>query len=200
MIGYLKGEVSHVFPEYCFINVGGVGYRVFVPESTRKKLGLGQTAILHTYLNVREDAMLLFGFITQDEYELFMKLIGVTGIGPKVALTVLSSVSAEEFCVAVVQKNLTLLTRIPGIGKKTAERLVLELKDKLGTAGKNTNEDAGIDFEPALVDQTQEVISALAALGYSQAEIMPVLRKISKEHTSVEAMIKAVLREFARGT
>lgn len=200
MIGYLKGEISHVFPEYCFINVGGVGYRVFVPESTRKKLAIGQTIVLYTYLNVREDAMLLFGFVSSAEYELFMKLIGVTGIGPKVALTVLSSVSAEEFCVAVIQKNLTLLTRIPGIGKKTAERLILELKDKLGKADPSVAEDSGTEFAPALIDQTQEAISALTALGYSQAEIMPVLRKINKEHTTVEAMIKAVLREFARGT
>lgn len=200
MIGYLKGEISHVLPEYCFINVSGVGYRVFVPESTRKNLSVGQTALLYTYLNVREDAMLLFGFASHDEYDLFMKLIGVTGIGPKVALTVLSSVSAEEFCIAIVQRNLTLLTRIPGIGKKTAERLVLELKDKLGKMGTSADDEMGTAFEPAVIDQTQEAISALAALGYSQAEIMPVLKKIGKEHTSVEAMIKAVLREFARGT
>lgn len=200
MIGYLKGEISHVLPEYCFINVSGVGYRVFVPESTRKRLDVGQAALLYTYLNVREDAMLLFGFASHDEYDLFMKLIGVTGIGPKVALTVLSSVSAEEFCIAIVQRNLTLLTRIPGIGKKTAERLVLELKDKLGKMGTSADDEMGTAFEPAVTDQTQEAISALAALGYSQAEIIPVLRKIGKEHTSVEAMIKAVLREFARGT
>ena len=201
MIGYLKGEISHVLPEYCFINVSGVGYRVFVPESTRKNLSAGQPALLFTYLNVREDAMLLFGFASHAEYDLFMKLIGVTGIGPKVALTVLSSVSAEEFCIAVVQRNLALLTRIPGIGKKTAERLVLELKDKLGTMGTTSADDeTGTAFEPAVIDQTQEAISALTALGYSQAEIIPVLRKIGKEHTSVEAVIKAVLREFARGT
>lgn len=200
MIGYLKGEVTHVFPEYCFLNVNGVGYRVFIPESTRRKLSIGQTAMLHTYLNVREDAMLLFGFSNQDDYELFMKLIAVTGIGPKVALAILSAVSAEEFCLAVIQKNLTLLTRIPGIGKKTAERLVLELKDKLAQPEKLSDKAAIGGLEPAAVDEMQEAMRALVALGYSQAEIMPALRRVSKENTSVETMIKAVLRELARGT
>ena len=200
MIGYLKGEISHIFPEFCFLSVNGVGYRVYVPESTRKKLATGKTALLYTYLNVREDAMLLFGFISQDEYELFMKLISVTGIGPKVALAILSSISVEEFCISVSQKNITLLTRIPGIGKKTAERLVLELKDKLAKYDQKDDEEGSAYAEPATADSAHEAISALTALGYSQAEILPVIRKISKEHASAEAMIKAVLREFARGT
>jgi len=145
--------------------------------------------------------MLLFGFADQNDYELFMKLISVSGIGPKVALSILSAISAAEFCLAVAQKNLTLLTRIPGIGKKTAERLVLELKDKIGPVDNlDDGEFVGSKIEDTPVDDTQQIIQAMAALGYSQAEIMPVLRKVGKNHTSVEAAIKAVLREFARGS
>lgn len=200
MIGYLKGEVTHIFPEYCFLNVGGVGYRVFIPESTRRRLGIGHTAQLYTYLNVREDAMLLFGFAEQDDYELFMKLISVSGVGPKVALAILSSIAARDFCLAVAQKNLTLLTRIPGVGKKTAERLVLELKDKVGVVEQSDVEGIAIHTEETAADDSQQVIHALLALGYTHAEITPVLRRIGKNHASVEAAIKAVLREFARGS
>ena len=200
MIGYLKGDISHVFAEYCFINVNGVGYRVFVPESTRRKLHASQQALLYTYLNVREDAMLLFGFISQEEYELFMKLIAVTGIGPKAALLILSAVSAEEFCIAIGQRNLALLTKIPGIGKKTAERLVLELKDKLGSMGASASGDSTEnDISSVPADKEREVMTALTALGYSQSEVLPVLRRIGRENMTLEETIKAALREFARG-
>jgi Holliday junction DNA helicase RuvA len=199
MIGYLKGEISHVFPEYCFVAVNGVGYRVFIPESTRKKLIIGQTAQLYTYLNVREDAHLLFGFINQDDYELFMQLIGVTGIGPKVGLTILSSVSAGDFRIAVVQKNLSVLTKIPGIGKKTAERLVLELKDKLQIPGLSDETVESGHVEDATGDNAQEALQALLALGYSQSEVIPLIRKLNTGTLSVELIIKSVLKEFARG-
>ncbi|MDU2066354.1 MAG: Holliday junction branch migration protein RuvA, partial [Sporomusaceae bacterium] len=132
MIGYLKGQISHLFTDYCFIDVQGVGYRVFIPLSTRQKLSVGLTATLFTSLQVREDAMLLYGFFTQAEYDLFIHLTSVSGIGPKVALSVLSVMKPEEVQAAISQKNVALLTKIPGIGKKTAERLILELKDKLG--------------------------------------------------------------------
>ncbi|MCX7780427.1 MAG: Holliday junction branch migration protein RuvA [Negativicutes bacterium] len=198
MIGYIKGIVSHVFPEFCFLDVNGVGYRIFVPESTRRTLNIGQPAILFTYLNVREDALLLYGFSRQDEYEMFMQLISITGIGPKVALTILSAVSADEFRLMVIQKNISLLTKLPGIGKKTAERIVLELKDKLAQTGASEDSPAQEVFAPA-GDSSQEALQALIALGYSQAEILPVLRRLKDQGLTVEGMIKAVLKEFVRG-
>ncbi|MDT8901006.1 Holliday junction branch migration protein RuvA [Anaeroselena agilis] len=199
MIGYLKGTVTHLYNEHCFLDVQGVGYRVFIPASTRQQLAAGSAVTLFTHLNVREDAMLLYGFITTDEYELFQHLITITGVGPKVALGVLSAISPAEFRAAVSQKNAALLTRIPGIGKKTAERLILELKDKLGlpegfspVAGK-----AGLAAEIPQ-DARQEAAQALVALGYSQSEVGSVLQRIESDGQSAEEMIKLALKEFAR--
>ncbi len=199
MIGYLKGTVSHLYNEHCLLDVQGVGYRVFVPASTRQKLATGAAVSLFTHLNVREDAMLLYGFLTADEYELFQHLITITGVGPKVALGILSAISPGEFRAAVGQKNAALLTRIPGIGKKTAERMILELKDKLGVAD---------DFTPATVkagaaaevpqDARQEAVQALVALGYSQGEVGAVLQKVYADGLAAEELIKLALKEFAR--
>ena len=127
MIGYLKGVISHIFVNSCFIDVHGVGYRTYAPASTLDTLCVGQEAMLYTYMSVREDAIVLYGFATQDEYDLFMLLIGVNGVGPKVALGILSAGTADSFRLAVHQKDIKGLTKMPGIGKKTAERIVLEL-------------------------------------------------------------------------
>ncbi|HMM21194.1 MAG TPA: Holliday junction branch migration protein RuvA [Selenomonadales bacterium] len=200
MIGYLRGTVTHLQVESCFINVQGVGYRVFIPNSTRQELAVDKPVTLFTHLNVREDALLLYGFYSQAEYDLFQQLITITGIGPKVALGVLSAVTPTEFCAAVSQKNAVLLTRIPGIGKKTAERLILELKDKLGlpdellSSPAKSPTGAGAVFQ----DPAQEALAALVALGYSQGEIAPVLGRIKAEGQSVEELIKLTLKEFAR--
>jgi Holliday junction DNA helicase RuvA len=194
MIGYLRGKVSHLFADYCFLDVNGVGYRVFIPQSTRQNLTKNSEAALFTYLNVREDALLLYGFFTQQEYDLFIQLTSVSGIGPKVALGILSTIAPADFIIAVSQKNYAMLTKIPGIGKKTAERIVLELKDKLG-GSLPADAEATEFIRPA--DSIQgEAMQALIALGYSQAEIAPVLRKTG-EATSVEQIIKIALKEFA---
>lgn len=195
MIGYVRGIVSHLFPDYCFIDVQGVGYRIYIAASTRQRLNAGTEASLFTYLNVREDALLLYGFYTQDEYELFLQLTSVGGIGPKVALGILSAINPDAFRMAVSAKNVTILTKIPGIGKKTAERIIVELHDKIGLP-------AGVsqpDQEQLSVGDTDDVIqqacAALTALGYTQAEFMPVLNK-NRTEKSVQALIKLVLREF----
>lgn len=200
MIGYLRGQVSHIFGDYCFIEVQGVGYRVFIPNSTTQKLSVGMTANLFTYLNVREDALLLYGFISQEEYDLFLHLISVTGIGPKVGLTILSSVNPDGFRLAVSQKNIGLLTKIPGIGKKTAERLILELKDKLGQLSTSEASDASfaVNQDMSGNDVFSEALEAMAALGYSQAEVMPVLKKFCTQAGTVQEVIKVALRELGR--
>lgn len=194
MIGYVCGTVTHLFADSCFVNVHGVGYRVFVPASTRQNLTKGGEVTLFTYLNVREDALLLFGFISQQEYDLFMLLTSVSGIGPKVALGILSAVRPSEFSLAVSQKNFALLTKIPGIGKKTAERIVLELKDKLGDGGEEAGPTAVLPDMPGNIQG--EAMQALLALGYTQQEISPVLRKAGNAG-SVEEIIKIALKEFA---
>lgn len=196
MIGYVKGTVSHLFPEYCFVDVQGIGYRLFIAESTRKKLALGATASLFTYLHVREDALLLYGFYSQAEYDLFLHLLSVAGIGPKVAVGILSAADPQEFKTAIWQKNIAFLTKLPGIGRKTAERVILELKDKLGASDDSpipANQDTG-GFTAS--DTMTEVTLALAALGYTQSECMPILKRLGSNDQSVEELIRMALKEI----
>lgn len=198
MIGYICGQATHLFTDHCFINAHGVGYRLYISSATRQKLVIGETVTLFTYLNVREDALLLYGFFTAEEYDLFLLLISVTGIGPKVALGILSSVNPDEFRLAVNQNNISILTRIPGIGKKTAERLILELKDKLGdltaTSSVSFSESGTVNNTGS--DVYSQALQALLALGYSQGEITPILRTATANTTTVEETIRLVLREM----
>ncbi|WP_425061211.1 Holliday junction ATP-dependent DNA helicase RuvA [Sporomusa carbonis] len=206
MIGYVKGIVTHLFTDCCFVEVQGIGYRVFIPHSTRQKLAVGGTVTLFTYLNVREDALTLYGFSTPEEYDLFLSLISVSGIGPKVAAGVLSAITPQNFRAAVSANNAALLTKIPGVGKKTAERIILELKDKIGISAEIDAGIAGSQLPDAGLPGSimQEAALALAALGYNQAEIAPVIKKVyeheQKIHTdvSVEQLIKLALKEFGR--
>lgn len=194
MIGYLKGIVTHLFKEHCFIDVHGVGYRVFVPASTMEKLTIGKETTVFTYMNVREDAILLYGFATQDEYDLFMLLISVNGVGPKVALGVLSAVNPDGFRLAVHQKNIKVLTKMPGIGKKTAERIVLELQDKIGPVDDGAVADIAVPSTAALKGMMSEAVDALVGLGYSEQEILPVVEEKAGICQTVEQLIKEVLK------
>lgn len=194
MIGYLKGIVTHLFREHCFIDVHGVGYRVFVPASTMEKLTIGKEATVFTYMNVREDVILLYGFATQDEYDLFMLLISVNGVGPKVALGVLSAVNPDGFRLAVHQKNIKVLTKMPGIGKKTAERIVLELQDKIGPVDDGAVADIAVPSTAASKGMMSEAVGALVGLGYSEQEILPVVEEKAGICQTVEQLIKEVLK------
>lgn len=198
MIGYVEGTISHAFADSCFVNVGGVGYRVFIASSTRNRLKLGQQARLFTYLSVREDAMTLYGFLTQEEYDLFMHLTGISGIGPKVALGILSAIEPQAFCKAVGQKQASVLVKLPGIGKKTAERIIVELHDKLGQFAANDDEDAAEDIAIESTGETDEIVQALVGLGYTQAEVLPVVRRLDLSQP-IEVLIKQALREFMKG-
>ena len=178
MIGFLRGQVAALKADYCLLDVNGVGYRVFVAGSTRNKLRLKEETQLFTYMNVYQDGITLYGFASEDEYDIFQLLIGVSGIGPKVALGILSSITVDGLCKAIQNKQATVLTKLPGIGKKSAERLILELKDKVGFATSDAEEILSLDMEgPVGDDIISEAQAALMALGYSQAEIAPVLKK-----------------------
>ena len=196
MIGFLRGQVAALKADYCLLDVNGVGYRVFVAGSTRNKLRLKEEARLFTYMNVYQGGITLYGFASEDEYDIFQLLIGVSGIGPKVALGILSSITVDGLCKAIQNKQATVLTKLPGIGKKSAERLILELKDKVGFATSDAEEILSLDMEgPVGDDIISEAQAALMALGYSQAEIAPVLKKATKCKTTKE-IIKLALKQL----
>ena len=196
MIGFLRGKVAGLKTDYCLLDVGGVGYRVFIPNNTRCKLTLNETAMLYTYMNVYQDGITLYGFYTEEEYDVFQLLIGVSGIGPKVALGILSAITVDALCKAIQNKQATLLTKLPGIGKKSAERLILELKDKMALAASD-DEVLSLSMEGAVADDIlSEATAALTALGYSQAEITPVLKKAAKGK-STEEIVKLALKELS---
>lgn len=200
MIGYVRGTVSHLAIDHCFVDVQGIGYRVFIAQSTRQKLSIGAVVSLFTYMYVREDALLLYGFYTQDEYNLFLQLMSITGIGPKVAMGILSAIDPQQFRIAISQKNIGILTKLPGIGKKTAERIILELKDKIGIITEEDLIEEHVSSTNSLPsDAIDEVLQALLALGYSQGEILPIIKKIGKKGQSVEELLKLALREFMGG-
>ncbi len=197
MIGYLRGKVTYLLIDYAILDVQGVGYRLFISEATRRELRLNEETQLFTYLSVREDALQLYGFYTQKEYDIFQLLISVSGIGPKVALGMLSHISVESLCHAIINKQAAILTKLPGIGKKSAERLILELKDKVSCDGGEeeqlllTNEDEVAD------DKLSEAQAALMALGYAQAEITPALKQAARGKDTSE-IIKLALKYLSK--
>ena len=191
MIGRLHGKLIEKTPPQVLVDVGGVGYEVDVPMSTFCNLPAeGSEITLLTHFIVREDAQLLYGFATAAERQTFRALIRISGVGPRIALAVLSGMSTQDLAGAVEQGNATLLTRVPGIGKKTADRLVLELKGKL----------AGNAFAPAggAASAAQaDILSALMALGYSEREAQASVRALPAEVTVSEG-IRLALKALAR--
>ncbi len=201
MIGYVRGVVTHLFKDACYVDVHGVGYRVYVPTTTRQLLVEGEESTLFTYLNVREDAMQLYGFSTEDEYELFILLISVSGIGPKVGLGILSGMTPEAFKLAILNGQVAQLTKLPGIGKKSAERLVLELKDKLAKMTTiSVNTVAAVQPIGITVGGLAgEAIDGLVALGYAQNEVETIVERLDDSTRDVPALIKAALAEIGKG-
>ncbi len=198
MIGYIAGKITLVSSDYCFVEAYGIGYRVFMSSSGISRLERGQETKLFTYTNVREDAILLFGFLNYEEYELFIKLISVSGVGPKVALGLLSATTPDVFRLAVINQDLKMLTKLPGVGKKTAERLLLELRDKLGFPGDAPAPvSMGVAVLPAGGGARDEAVQALLALGYDSSEIMPALKKLPDGDMAAAEIIKHVLKGFA---
>src|SRR3954467_10481942 len=186
MITFLHGRLTTALPTQAVIDVNGVGYEVFIPLSSYDKLPApGEVAHILTHLHVREDAQILYGFMSAAERDLFRLLVNhVSGIGPKLALAVLSGMSVDRFKAAVVNADITSLSKISGLGKKTAERIVLELKDKLGVVA--AWEAASAEHAPtAEQSQANEAVLALIALGYKQVDAHKAVRDLQeKEHVS----------------
>ena len=174
MIATLRGEISQIEDNALILEVGGVGLRVFVPSPLRTRLKVGEVILLYTHLVVREDALTLYGFESQSDRELFNILLGVDGVGPKVALSVLSTMTLDAVQRAVFADEADLLSRVPGVGKKTAQKMALHLKDKL----KPTD---GLSKLAAISDTDSEVLAALTSLGYSVVEAQAAIQSIAKD-------------------
>ena len=196
MIGRLQGVLLRKEPPALMLDVGGVGYELEAPMTTFYELpAVGERVTLYTHLVVREDAHLLYGFVREAQRRLFRELLKVNGVGPRVALAVLSGLSDEEFSRCVAEEDIARLTKVPGIGRKTAERLVIEMRDKLP---KDIPLPASTAAGPAAPgDPVSEAVSALVALGYKPNEASRAVRSASTKGLSAEEIIRQALKGMA---
>ncbi len=193
MIGYLSGKIKFIFGDEIILDVNGVGYRISVNPSG---LEIGAAAEFFIHTAVREDAINLYGFKTRETFELFENLLTVSGVGAKSALAIVSKISVAEFVAAVVNQDINALTKLPGVGKKSAQRILLELKDKVKNL---STENVAQDFKPVQIKSAaiDEATDALSALGYTSAEISAVLKRAPKNSTT-EQLIKFALKELSK--
>lgn len=199
MFAYIKGILESKNENYIIIDVNGIGYKIFMPSSGINRLPeTGKIVKVHTYYHVREDNISLYGFNTQEELKMFELLISVSGIGTKSALAILSEISPSSFALSVISGNVSALVKIPGIGNKTAQRMILELKDKLKTEQaitKNNLKNVNIEYNNK--DNISEASSALQVLGYTKKEIDKVLVSSDLNGLSIEDIIKEALKKLS---
>ena len=200
MFAYIKGVLAAKGQDYIVVETGSIGYRIVVPTNTFEKLNsIGSEVKMHTYLNVREDGWILFGFLTEEELKMFEQLIKVSGVGPKVAMSVVSVMHPSQFGLAVLTDDVNAFVKAPGIGKKTAMRIIFELKDKLKKEISSDIEalpssgTGGID-KPA--SKIQEAISALIMLGYSGHEANSAVSRVFSDDKSLEDIIRDALKSL----
>ncbi|MBE5819244.1 MAG: Holliday junction branch migration protein RuvA [Clostridiales bacterium] len=198
MYAYIKGILEQKTNNFVVIDVGGIGYRIFMPSKSIENLAdLGEKVKVYTHYHVREDSISLYGFNSNEELRMFELLISVSGIGAKSAIAMLSEISPSSFALAVISDDISKLVKVPGIGKKTAARIVLELKDKLKT------EEAIEQTEElicAIDDSSKEceALAALQVLGYTRKEIEKILQKIDVKNLELEEIIKQALKYLSR--
>lgn len=198
MFAYIKGSLEVKTRGYVVIDVNGVGYKIFMSETAIEKIGeIGETVKVHTYLRVREDDMSLYGFNTNEELRMFELLLSVSGIGAKSAIAILSNITPSSFALAIITNDVSKIKALPGIGPKTAQRIILELKDKIKTEEAIATQE-NIQVKTSIEDNENinEAISALQVLGYSKKEIEKSLEKLDKENLSVEEIIKLGLKNL----
>ena len=199
MFYYLNGIVAAIEPNLAVIDCGGVGYACATTNYTLSQLKKGEKAKLYTYMNIREDAVELFGFSTQSELHSFKLLLGVSGVGPKAALSILSANTPANLAMAVVMGDEKALTAAPGIGKKIAQRIILELKDKLAKEQGTFESDASIPQLTVLPnDKAKEAGTALAVLGYSGSEVAAALKGIDIDALPLEEIIRQALKRMVK--
>ncbi len=199
MIAYIEGEIRQVSTDYLILDHQGIGFRIFMPGSMLERFTIGQHAKIHTHYHVREDAVILFGFTSEANLRLFGQLINVNGIGPKAALGILSALTPEELQMAILAEDVSAISKAPGIGKKTAQKLILELKDKLSISEvykeqieKDITGLAGMDSSAM-----SEAIQALSALGYSPTDAAQAVNRIeNRDAMATEDILKAALKQL----
>lgn len=202
MISYIRGELVAIEKDKIVVDVHGVGWGIYMPEQSMGRLpAIGEEVKIHTYLNVREDAMQLYGFCTRDDLEIFKLVIGVSGIGPKGGLSILSSLSADDLRFAVLSGDAKAISAAPGIGKKTAEKLIIELKDKLNLQEVLDNQMNGENLSTSngssgTNEIQSEAVQALVALGYGSTESLRAVKKVTTECKTVEEVLKAALKNL----
>ena len=209
MLAYIRGKLEIKMTEYVVIDVGGLGYKVFMSEGSIENLGnIGDIVKVHTYYRVREDDISIFGFNTQEELKMFELLLGVSGVGARTALAMLATCTPSEFALAVVSEDVKVLTEIPGIGPKSAKRIILELKDKIKKQqvvegikeqiNKNEKQNNKIFDIAGVKEKVDEAIQALQVLGYNKKEIEKAFEKLDVKELSTEELIKKGLNLLNR--
>lgn len=199
MLAYIKGILTQTSNEYAVIEAGGLGYKVFMPQTAIEKLGeIGNKVKVHTYYRVREDDISIYGFNTQEELRMFELLLSVSGVGAKTAVVIISTIEPSDFALAVISEDISKLVEIPGIGKKSAQRIVLELKDKLKKDAISVEVDKKVTKKAEINADIEEAISALRVLGYNKKEIEKAFEKIDKQNLSLEDLIKKGLAVLSK--
>lgn len=202
MIAYIKGKVAEILEDRVILEAGAMGYNLFMPmASAEAVLKRGDEVKLYTHLHVREDVMQLFGFLTKDDLHTFQLLLGVNGIGPKAALGILSGLTADELRFAVLSEDVKTISKAPGVGKKTAQKLILELKDKMDLQEafdlKTQHVQEAQGDMADLSDARREAVEALTALGYSGADALKAVKRVEMASgMDVETLLKAALKNL----
>lgn len=201
MIAYIKGKIAYKHNEYIVVETNGIGYKIFTSLSSVQAMGpVGDEVKMYTYLYVREDIMSLYGFCTQEELSMFELLISVSGVGPKAAVSLLSSITPSKFSLAVITDDAKTLTKAQGVGSKMAQRIILELKDKIKKEQMVATEKLKEESVPADGENTRipEAISALMVLGYTPIEASRAVSAVYSDDMDLESIIKNALKGLAR--
>ena len=201
MIAFVHGIAADMTENSVIVETGGIGYEIYMTGESLSQLPMGEKVKIHTYFQVREDAMQLYGFLKKDDLQMFKLLLGVNGVGPKAAMGVLSGITADELRFAVLSDDVKTLSKAPGIGKKTAQKLILELKDKLKLEDafelKLAHEQEKAEVSGDVSDGRQEAVAALVALGYSSTDALRAVRKVTEVYSDdVEGLLKAALKNM----
>jgi len=195
MIAYIKGTVDHISDQTVVLENQGIGYIISAAPATLGRLPRNEEVQIHTYMQVKEDGMSLFGFLNQEELQLFRLLISISGIGPKVGMAILGIMSPSQIMVAIVNQDAVAFSKVPGVGKKTAQRITLELQDKIKTQDLGLKQE-GMNMGAVASSEKQDAIDALLALGYSRSESVRAVLAAAEEDMPTEQIIRMALKKL----